>query len=278
MNPTGRPPARGGVVARKIILKDAVPAGEYYAGRSGDSPFTPGERLAAGTPLGRPVPAWTFPNVRTERAIPFEYQVLLDDDRLVVVDKPHFLPSTPNGRLVKETVQTRLRATYGEDITVVHRLDRATAGILLAVKRPEHRRPYQELFAKRAVKKWYRARVTGPLGADSWARVDLPLRKVGRKVVVDKQGTMTTTWLRAAGDNVVELMPVTGHTHQLRVVCAHFGAPIVGDDLYPHERPLNLDDFTQPLHLVAEAMEFADPIDGSTRKMSSFMHLPDRLG
>lgn len=277
-NPTGRPPARDGVVATKVVLRGHVPQGEFFAARSGDSPFTPGALLVPGTVLDRPTPAWSFPDVSAEKPIPFKHSVVYEDSALVVVDKPHFLPATPNGRLVKESLQARLRASHGESVTLAHRLDRVTAGVMLAVKDPDLRGAYQRLFSTRMVTKTYLARTSHSLPLDdTWREVSLPMAKRGRKVVVEPGGTPTVTLCRAIDSTVVQLRPLTGYTHQLRVVCAHLGGPIVGDDLYPNEQPLDLYDFSQPLHLVATALEFADPVTGRRQSFSVQRGLPIRI-
>lgn len=281
-NPTGRPPARDGIVATRVVLREVVPPGEFFAARSGDSPFAPGELLIPGTALPTPVPAFRFPDVSGEPEIPFHARVLIDDDTLIAVDKPHFLPATPNGRIVRETVQTRLRRHYGEDVTVIHRLDRLTAGVLLAVKKPEDRAAYQQLFARRQVHKRYVARVHGRLQIDNWEDISLPLSSVSRRVVVDKHGRPTHTRVRTlqveSGTSVLELEPTTGFTHQLRAVCDYVGHPIVGDDTYPERVPRGLYEFSRPLHLVAQSVRFQDPVGEKVRTITSFRTLPDRLG
>lgn len=262
-----------------MVLHDHVPPGEYYAARAGDSPFTPGERLIAGTPLARPTPAWTFPELGEETPIPFHYRVLHEDAELLVVDKPSFLPATANGRIQRETVQTRLRREYGEDATVLHRLDRLTAGVLLCSRNPATRGSYQRLFAEHAVTKNYRALVSEPLDLPEWTKVRLPMSKRpgGRQVRVDPNGTPTVTWVRGVG-TLVELQPVTGFTHQLRVVLAHLGAPIVGDDTYPVDRGLNLTDFTvTPLQLLAERLSFTDPVTSLPRVFISKQRIPAKM-
>ncbi|MHA2788646.1 pseudouridine synthase [Corynebacterium sp. S7] len=280
-NPTGRPPARDGVVATKVVLRGHVPAGEFFVARSGDSSFVPGTLLAPGTELDRPTPAWQFPQVDHEPVIPFDYQVLFEDDRILVVDKPHFLPATPNGRIVRETLQTRLRARFGEEVTVVHRLDRLTAGLMLAVKHPQHRAAYHELFARREVRKTYLARLSAPVESQPWQELHLGMRKVGRRVIVDKQGTPTVTLWRTLDHDperrTVELRPLTGHTHQLRVVCDYLGAGIIGDDMYPNERELDLYNYSDPLHLLAKGLEFRDPFEERAREFVSERALPTRM-
>lgn len=277
--PDGRPPAREGIPARKVVLSGVVPPGEYFAARAGDSPFTPGERITPGTHLPRPVPAWTFPDVAPEEPIPFDYRVLHEDEELVVVDKPPFLPATGNGRIQRETVQTRLRIAYGDEVTVLHRLDRLTAGVLLCSRRKQTRAVYQRLFAHRLVRKRYLAQVTSPLDLPEWTEVRLPMTKQPgqRQVTVDTDGTETITWVRGQG-RIVELEPVTGHTHQLRVLLNHLNAPIVGDDTYPVDRGLNLRDYSTPLQLLATELSFIDPLSSTPRAFPSKQRIPANIG
>src|SRR5690606_6533520 len=129
------------------------------------------DRFARGRVLdarGEPVPAATayrvgmeiryFREVRDEPVIPFEMAVLHADAHLVVVDKPHFLPVTPAGAFVGETVLARLVAQLGNPALVpLHRIDRATAGLVLFSANPQTRGRYQALFPARQIVKRYEA-------------------------------------------------------------------------------------------------------------------------
>jgi len=263
-------PAREGISPQRVVLRDVVPADrEYWAGAAGDAPFPFGTPLVAGATLDRPQPAWFHPDVPPEPEIPFRHTVLFADEDLIVVDKPGFVPSTSNGRIVRETVQTRLRVEFGEDeIVPLHRLDRLTSGVLVCSRRAATRGSYQRLFQERAVEKLYVARVDGPVAVGpEWEPVALPMRKErgARQVTVGEGGTETLTWLRAVGPDTVEVRPVTGHTHQIRVVLNHLGMPIMGDDTYPVDRGLVLYDYSSPLALRAVAVAFDDPHRGSRR-------------
>lgn len=261
MREDGRPPAREGITATRVLLgPGAVPAGEYWAARAGDSPYPPGSPLAPGTVLSVAIPAWTFAALADEEPIPFNYQMLYEDAELVVIDKPHFLPSTSNGRLVRETAQTRLRRQFGEEVTPLHRLDRLTAGVLLAARTPQARRTYQPLFARGEVAKTYCALIEGTLDYPEWTLFEVGMSKQrgARQVTVAGSGTPTRTWLRSLAPDVVELRPETGHTHQLRALLHHLGAPIIGDDTYPVDRGLDLYDFSRPLQLFATVLTLPD--------------------
>ena len=90
--------------------------------------------------------------------VPFQHEILFENENLLVVDKPHFLSMTPTGQYVQETLLVRLkRQTTNQDLTPIHRLDRETAGVVLFSKKTESRGIYQQLFAERKVQKVYHA-------------------------------------------------------------------------------------------------------------------------
>jgi tRNA pseudouridine32 synthase/23S rRNA pseudouridine746 synthase len=99
-----------------------------------------------------------FREVPDEVAIPFQESVLHVDPHLVVADKPHFLPVTPGGGYVRETLLARLIARLDNpDLVPLHRIDRATAGLVLFSANPRSRADYQSLFAQRRIVKHYEA-------------------------------------------------------------------------------------------------------------------------
>lgn len=268
-----KPPAKHGISWRKVILSDVVPddGGEYVAASAGDSPFTEGAALRAGMvlPAGRTIPAWKWAGVPDEPPIPFEHEVVRREAHYMVAWKPHFLPTTSNGRIVAETLQTRLRvAEDNPHIAPCHRLDRLTAGHVLCSTEPAHRGAYQQLFERREVTKTYRAHVNGEHGLSHTPRtIELGMRKDGNRVVVDPLGKQTVTTVRALSDREVELIPHTGHTHQLRVLMNHLGAPIDGDDTYPKLLGRGLYDFSVPLQLLAVKLDFNDPVSNSRQQI-----------
>lgn len=191
---------------------------------------------------------------------------MYEDGDLIVVDKPHFLPTTSNGRIVRETLQTRLRVDYGEEeIVPLHRLDRLTSGLVLCSRNPRTRPAYQRLFQDRAVTKRYRAEVATPMRFEGTVHLGMRRVRGERQVRVDASGVPTVTRVRARG-TAVDVWPLTGHTHQIRVVLNHLGHPIVGDDTYPVDRGLSLYDFSTPLQLSHIAMSFKDPLSGEKRE------------
>jgi tRNA pseudouridine32 synthase/23S rRNA pseudouridine746 synthase len=195
--------------------------------------------------------------------------IVFEDEHLLVLDKPVGLLSVP-GRSGshRDSVQTRLRARFA-DGSVVHRLDLDTSGLLLAAKNLEVYKALQAMFARREIAKRYVAVLDGDVLGDGGTielalRVDLDDRP--RQIVDDEHGKPATTrWRVIARDSGartrVELVPLTGRTHQLRVHCAHrFGldAPIVGDRLYGTPASQH----APRLLLHAERLAFTHPVTG----------------
>ena len=137
-----------------------------------------------GTPLPPQTPhvpdtrVYYYRELEAELPIPFVEDILHQDDHLLVADKPHFLPVTPGGRYVQETLLVRLKRRTGiETLTPIHRIDRETAGVVIFSVRPQDRDAYQRLFREQQVEKVYEA--IAPL------RTDLPLPAVYRSRIVE---------------------------------------------------------------------------------------------
>lgn len=207
-----------------------------------------------------------------EVPVPFDIPVLHRDADIVVVDKPHFLATMPRGRHVAQTALVRLRRELGlPELCPAHRLDRLTAGVLLFTARREVRGAYQTLFARGLVAKTYLARA----GVDP----TLELPRVVRSRIVKRRGRLQAvsepgapnaeTLVERVADGLYRLAPRTGRTHQLRLHMASLGLPIEGDPLYPSVIDVPADDFDTPLRLLAQRIEFTDPLTGARREFVS---------
>jgi len=180
--------------------------------------------------------------------------IVASRDEALLVNKPGGLLSVPGrGEDKQDCVIHRAQLQFPEAL-VVHRLDMATSGLLLLARGPEWQRRLSLDFAERRVHKRYIAVVRGELAAaegsvDGWQLVDLPLisdwpRRPRQKVCRDS-GKPSQTRYRVLGRELhggqacsrVELEPITGRTHQLRVHMLALGHPIVGDALYAPEHP-----------------------------------------
>jgi len=206
-----------------------------------------------------------------------ELPIIYEDDDCVVIDKPIGVLSHSKGAFNPEAtvatwLRSRLQGLAGERGGIVHRLDRATSGVMICAKTPEALSWLQKQFSNRNVKKTYVAVIEGTL-EPAEAIIDMPIGrnpKAPATFRVDAQGKYAKTLYRIITDNgqfsLLELKPETGRTHQLRVHLSYFHHPIVGDTLYggkPAER----------LYLHAESLEITVPKDHERKIFTS--KIPD---
>ncbi|PIM50988.1 pseudouridine synthase [Roseateles chitinivorans] len=220
-----------------------------------------------------------------EPEVPGQARVLHLDEHLLVADKPHFLPVTPTGRYVQQTLLTRLRRETGlADLSPVHRLDRETAGLTLFSVQPATRDAYQRLFRDRDVEKVYEA--IAPWRDEVAARLPLsydsrleehPVDFMQMRTVAGEPNARTRIALieRLAADRArYELRPHSGVKHQLRAQLCALGLPIEGDRIYPVLQPVEDEvDFSRPLQLLAREIAFTDPISGQSRRFVTSLEL-----
>ena len=219
---------------------------------------------------------WFHRSLSPEPVVPFAVEVLDADARVVVVDKPHFLATTPRGTHVRESVLVRLRVSLGlPDLAAAHRLDRLTAGVLVLTSHREHRAAYAGVFQTRTVHKTYEALAPFDPALDFPRRVTSRIEKrrgsLQAEVVAGEPNAETLVELvETRGQHArYRLTPTTGKTHQLRVQMAALGLPILGDPLYPTVLDVDDHDFTTPLQLIARRLCFTDPIDQAPRDYTS---------
>lgn len=216
-----------------------------------------------------------YREVESEPHIPFDEKILFQDDHLLAAYKPHFLPVTPGGVYVNECLQHRLRETTGLDrLQALHRLDRATAGLVLFSVNPHSRRHYHDLFESRQIHKSYQAiaRISGTenLFGKEWRvenRLQPSAMRFRMQVVAGEPNSCSLIRCIEQGADraLFELNPVTGRTHQLRVHMQSLGYPLMNDRYYPLLQDQAADDYEQPLQLLARELRFEDPITGGAR-------------
>ena len=286
------PPSRNGVGASCVVLPQGpwVRVIDFLVQRfpgvsldtwlqrlqAGDVIDDQGQVLGPDAPYRVGLRLYYFRAVEVEPPIPFEATVLWQDDHLLVVDKPHFLPVMPSGKYLQETVLIRLKKALGLDALVpIHRIDRDTAGLVLFSKQAATRGAYQDLFRTRQVHKTYQCiapwnpALPWPITRESriveaphfmqQCEVDgVPNARTHIKVV-----EVHGPWAH------YELQPITGQRHQLRVHMAALGLPLLGDGIYPTLTPEGVPDYRKPLQLLAQSIAFTDPLTGDARQFHS---------
>ncbi|MER5598913.1 RluA family pseudouridine synthase [Streptomyces sp. NPDC002265] len=224
---------------------------------------------------------WFHRELPAEVPVPFPLEVVHRDEHIVVVDKPHFLATTPRGGHVAQSALARLRRELGiPSLTAAHRLDRLTAGLVLFTVRAEERGAYQTLFRDRLVRKEYEA--VAPYDPALALPATVRSRIVKERGVLDArevEGEPNAVsrielleWRDGPGGALgrYRLLPRTGQTHQLRLHLSGLGVPILGDPLYPVvTAPRPADDFRRPLQLLARELEFTDPVTGVAHRFRS---------
>lgn len=216
--------------------------------------------------------------VSDEPHIPIAETVLFQDDLIVVADKPHFLPVTPTGRYVQETLLVRLKRKLGIDtLAPMHRIDRDTAGLVLFTIQPHTRDAYQKMFRERRIEKTYQA--IAPWRAELMAPTIYRSRLIESEAFMQMQAVagdanaVTAIEIDAVSGSLARylLRPLTGQKHQLRAHMAAVGAPIINDRIYPvlHASDSAQPNYSQPLQLLAQSIAFLDPITQQPRHFES---------
>lgn len=194
--------------------------------------------------------------------------ILYQDDHIMVVNKPSGLLSVP-GRLEehKDSVMTRIQRDFPQAESV-HRLDMATSGVLVVALTKAAERELKRQFREREPEKSYVARIWGHPPKDE-GLVDLPLicdwpNRPMQKVCFETGKSAQTEYLvleRAADNSVrIQLKPITGRSHQLRVHMQALGHPILGDRFYAHDEALAM---ASRLQLHAEWLTITHPAFGN---------------
>ncbi|WP_433548444.1 RluA family pseudouridine synthase [Streptomyces sp. CA-294286] len=244
--------------------------------RSGAFVTADGTPLAPDAPYVPGLSVWFHRHLAPEPPVPFPVTVLHRDEHLLVVDKPHFLATTPRGSHITETALARLRRDLDlPALSPAHRLDRLTAGLVLFTVRPDVRGAYQTLFRDRQVHKEYTALAaydpTVTLPRTLRSRIEKTPGVVAAREVPGEPNSETRIELVDHDRDLgcYRLVPRTGRTHQLRVHMNSLGLPILGDPYFPRLTDPSPTDFRRPLQLLARVLEFTDPLTGVRHRFES---------
>jgi tRNA pseudouridine32 synthase/23S rRNA pseudouridine746 synthase len=219
-----------------------------------------------------------YRHLADEPVLPFQAHIVFEDEHLLVADKPHFMPVTPAGRYVQQSLLVQLkRQTDCANLVPLHRIDRETAGLVLLGKRTQDRDAYHALFRDHQIHKSYHA-VAPLLAGLALPRVHrsrlVPGEPFFRTQEVPGQPNSETriALLKSEGPRgLYALEPISGKRHQLRVHMNALGIPIEGDPFYPTvlRGPDDPEDFLSPLQLLAQSVAFTDPVTGQARYFES---------
>ena len=217
-----------------------------------------------------------FRRLAREPEIPFEEAIVFQDEHLVVADKPHFLPVTPSGLYLHQTLLNRLKKKTGiQTLSPIHRIDRDTAGLVVFSVKANERAQYQNLFRDRVVKKVYEA-----IAPYSEALIQrLPMTYQSRLEESEHFLQMEEVQGEPNADTFIELSevnqpwakyrltPGSGKKHQLRCHLNALHIPIRNDQIYPVLTPYQEYDldFSKRLQLLAKEIHFTDPITKEAR-------------
>lgn len=244
------------IASKKVLTEEGQPV-------TLDTPYMPNKRLLY------------FREVEEEPEVPFTEQILFENDHLLVACKPHFLPVTPGGPYVHETLINRLKEKTGNPfLSPINRIDRGTAGLVLISVKKETRGVYQQMFMEGQVRKTYEAvtdfshnsnqtewKVENRIERGTpWFRMKTCTGKVNARSrirLIEVKGKQAR----------FQLFPITGKKHQLRIHLNGLGFPIINDRYYPTLLTEMPDDFNLPLQLLSRKIEFQDPV---TRQKMSF--------
>jgi tRNA pseudouridine32 synthase/23S rRNA pseudouridine746 synthase len=223
-----------------------------------------------------------YRHIANEPVLPEKASIVFEDDHLIVADKPHFMPVTPAGRYVQQSLLVQLKHLTGnDDLVPLHRIDRETAGLVMFGKRFQDRDAYHALFRDKEMHKLYEAvaayNPTLELPRTHTSRLQ-PDTLFFRTQEVDGEPNSETriSLLKVEGARALyRLEPVSGKRHQLRVHMMALGLPLEGDQFYPTvlRGPDAEEDFSKPLQLLAKSVAFTDPVTGEAREVHSALRL-----
>ncbi|MFT6895718.1 MAG: tRNA pseudouridine32 synthase/23S rRNA pseudouridine746 synthase [Paraglaciecola sp.] len=264
-----------------LIFKFPAIAGDVWQQRMVDGKvhWHDGSLINSQTPYAAQQRVYYYREVEREPVVPFAEKIIFQDELILVAYKPHFLPVMPGGRYVEECLQNRLRNKSGnQHLQAVHRIDKGTAGLVLFSVNPDTRHHYHNLFATHQVNKTYQAIANThnnpPMLNQQWEVKNRLQKSQPRFLMHIVEGQANSHSLirclqNSADQALFELNPITGKTHQLRLHMQSLGWPLLHDNYYPKLQPSQPDDYSKPLQLLAQQLQFIDPITQQPRSYAS---------
>jgi tRNA pseudouridine32 synthase / 23S rRNA pseudouridine746 synthase len=260
---------------------DAIPRDEWQARMHNDLVMDEnGEAVYPDRHYKPHLKIFYYRSIENETPIPFEENILFQDEHLVVADKPHFLPVMPAGIYLQETLLVRLKRKTGiETLVPMHRIDRETAGLVVFVIKPQTRGAYQSLFLSKQVEKCYQAiapyrnDLVFPMTYKSRLQESVNFMQMEAVEGELNSETLIDVLEHKDGFSRYQLKPITGKKHQLRAHMSALGIPILNDAIYPVHLASEQDNYEKPLQLLAENIAFTDPITGRKRVFESGLKL-----
>ena len=221
-----------------------------------------------------------YRHIANEPVLHQKASIVFEDAHLIVADKPHFMPVTPAGRYVQQSLLVQLKHLTGnDDLVPLHRIDRETAGLVMFGKRLQDRDAYHALFRDKALHKVYEAVAAYnpalPLPRVHFSRLAPDALFFRTQEVAGEPNSETRiSLLRVKGTRALyQLEPISGKRHQLRVHMMGLGLPTLHDGIYPQLTPEGASDFSKPLQLLAKNLGFVDPISGRAMAFESQQRL-----
>jgi 23S rRNA pseudouridine1911/1915/1917 synthase len=240
--------------------------------------------------------AVTYTIFHVEPEVDFRYEVVYEDDWLLAISKSGNIPVHACGVYIRNTLIATLKNIYGDSLNLAHRLDRETSGLTLLTKDAQTARAMGKMFAGGAVAKLYAAVVHGRVERESFT-VDAPIGKtieevtprpedimgsdlaadlprfVPRRRVDREKGKPSVTRFeveRYLGScTLVQAIPLSGRTNQIRVHLHHAGHPIVGDKVYKPAEPDSIDDSIARQALHCRELRFSHPATGRDLRLDA---------
>jgi RluA family pseudouridine synthase len=199
-----------------------------------------------------------------------DIEILYEDEHLLAVNKPPFLPVHVTLDPARPHLQGILEKKYGKTLTLFHRLDVDTTGIVLLGKTTDINKPMSEVFLERKIRKIYSVVVVGRW-LENWKEVRSYIKKTRghwANFTKGRPAERAITHFRilqsGAGRSWIEAELETGKTHQIRLHCLEMGHPVMGDRVYGKADASGI-----PIALHAARVEFKHPITGKALKIEA---------